>query len=82
MTDGPLMGLWMGGRAEFFSMMTVMAGMGAVMAYVTPLAVGQQPSPLTAAFWGFGALGLLVGFVATYPMNFWLVKIEWKHGTA
>ncbi len=38
-------------------MMTVLAGMGAVMAYMTPLVVGQQPSPLTAAFWGFGALG-------------------------
>ena len=81
MSDGPLMALWMGGRAEFFSMMTVMAGMGAVMAYVTPLVVGQQPRPDTAAFWGFGALGLLAGFVVTYPMNFWLVKIGWKHGT-
>jgi hypothetical protein len=81
MADGPLLALWMGGRAEFFSMMTVMAGMGAVMAYVTPMVVGQQPSPSTAAFWGFGALGLLVGFIVTYPMNFWLVKIRWKHGT-
>ena len=82
MSDGPLRALWMGGRAEFFSMMTVMAGMGAVMAYVTPIVVGQQPSPATAAFWGFGALGLLVGFVFTYPMNLWLVRIGWKHGTA
>ena len=82
MTDSPLMALWMGGRAEFFSMMTVMAGMGAVMAYVTPLAVSQQPSPSTAAFWGFGALGLLAGYIATYPMNYWLVKIQWKHGMA
>ena len=82
MTDSPLMALWMGGRAEFFSMMTVMAGMGAVMAYVTPLAVGQQPSPATAAFWGFGALGLLAGYIVTYPMNYWLVRIQWKHGMA
>lgn len=82
MADGPVMALMMGGRAEFFSMMTVMAGMGAVMAFVTPLVVGQQPPASTAAFWGFGALGLLVGFVTTYPMNYWLVKIQWKHGTA
>ncbi len=81
MGSGPLMALWMGGRAEFFSMMTVMAGMGAVMGYVTPLVVGQQPSAATVAFWGFGALGLLIGYFATYPMNFWLVKIQWKHGT-
>ncbi|MGE3958383.1 MAG: DUF4396 domain-containing protein [Vicinamibacterales bacterium] len=80
MADGPLMALWMGGRAEFFSMMTVMAGMGVVMTGVTPLVVGQQPMPSTAAFWGFAALGLLVGFLATYPMNYWLVAIKWKHG--
>lgn len=72
--------LWMGGRAEFFSMMTVMAGMGLVMGAVTPLVVGEQPDPNTFGFWGFAALGLLVGFVATYPMNYWLVKIGWKHG--
>lgn len=47
----------MAGHAEWFSMMTVMAGMGAVMAYVTPVVVGQQPAPDTYAFWGFSALG-------------------------
>lgn len=78
--NSPLMALSMGGRAEFFSMMTVMAGMGAVMAFVTPLVVGEQPEPSTFAFWGFGALGLFLGYLATYPMNWWLVKIEWKHG--
>lgn len=72
--------LWKGGRAEFFSMMTVMLGMGLVMRFVTPSVVGMQPLPDTYAFWTFGALGLLVGFVFTYPMNWWLVKIGWKHG--
>lgn len=80
MTDSAAKALWMGGRAEFFSMMTVMAGMGAVMAFVTPLVVGEQPRPMTFAFWGFGSLGLLVGFLVTYPMNWILVKIGWKHG--
>lgn len=82
MADGVGEALWMGGRAEFWSMITVMAGMGAVMAYVTPAVVGEQPDPTTAAFWGFGSLGLLVGFVATYPMNWVLVKMGWKHGMA
>lgn len=80
MTDSPWMALWMGGRAEFFSMMTVMAGMGIGMGFITPLVVGEQPKPYTYAFWGFGALGLLIGFVTTYPMNWILVKIKWKHG--
>lgn len=78
--NGWLMSLWKGVRAEFFSMMTVMLGMGLVMRWVTPAVVGAQPRPDTFAFWTFGALGLLVGFAATYPMNYWLVAIGWKHG--
>lgn len=74
--------LWKGGRAEFFSMATVMVGMGLVMRFLTPSIVGHAPAPDTAAFWGIAALGLMVGFIATYPMNWWLVKIGWKHGMA
>jgi hypothetical protein len=81
MANGVLQTLWLGGRAEFFSMMTVMAGMGIGMGFITPLVVGEQPKPYTYAFWGFAALGLLIGFVTTYPMNWILVKIQWKHGT-
>lgn len=80
MTDSVVKALWMGGRAEFFSMITVMAGMGIVMGFVTPQVVGEQPKPYTFAFWGFSALGLLVGFLTTYPMNWVLVKLKWKHG--
>lgn len=76
------MAIWKGGRAEFFSMITVMLGMGLMMRFVTPAVVGHAPKPDTAAFWGFGALGLMVGFIFTYPMNWWLVKIGWKHGMA
>lgn len=80
MTDSLPKQLAMAFRGEFFSMLTVMAGMGAVMTYVTPLVVTSQPKPLTYAFWGFGMFGLLVGFVFTYPMNWMMVKLGWKHG--
>lgn len=80
MTDSLPRQLAMAFRAEFFSMLTVMAGMGAVMTLVTPMVATAQPKPLTSAFWGFGMLGLLVGFVFTYPMNWMMVKIGWKHG--
>jgi hypothetical protein len=80
MTDSIPMQLAMAFRAEFFSMLTVMGGMGAVMAYVTPMVVTQQPKPLTAAFWGFGMLGLLVGYIFTFPMNWLMIKVGWKHG--
>lgn len=80
MTDSKPMALWMAFRSEFMSMLTVMGGMGAVMGYVTPLAVTAQPDPMTYAFWGFGMLGLLVGYAFTWPMNYMLVRIGWKHG--
>jgi len=80
MDEPPGRALWKAFRAEFFSMITVMLGMGLVMRFVTPRVVGHAPGPATAAFWGFGALGLLVGFVVTFPVNWWLVRIGWKHG--
>lgn len=80
MTDSLPKQLAMAFRAEFFSMLTVMGGMGAVMTFVTPVVVTSQPKPLTYAFWGFGMLGLLIGFLLTYPMNWMMVKIGWKHG--
>ncbi len=80
MADSKGKALLMGGRAEFFSMLTVMAGMGMVMGFVTPLSVGEQPAPDTYAFWGFASLGLLAGYVLTYPMNWMLVSMGWKHG--
>ncbi len=80
MSDSALEALIKAGRAEFFSMITVMIGMGLVMRFVTPVVVGSRPTPDTAAFWGFASLGLLVGAIVTYPMNWWLVSIGWKHG--
>lgn len=78
--NGWAMATWKGGRAEFFSMIAVMVGMGLVMRFITPIVVGAQPQPDTYAFWTFGALGLMVGFLFTYPVNWWLVAIGWKHG--
>jgi hypothetical protein len=76
------MAVWKGGRAEFFSMLTLMLGMGLIMRFITPAVAGGAPRPDTAAFWGLAGFGLMVGFVFTYPMNSWLVRIGWKHGMA
>lgn len=80
MGNGYLASVWKAFRAEFWSMLTVMIGMGLVMRLVTPRVVGEQPPPDTYAFWGFAALGLLAGLIATIPTNWALVKIGWKHG--
>lgn len=39
------MGVWKGGRAEFFSMISDMAGMGLVMRFVTPPWSATRPRP-------------------------------------
>ena len=80
MTDSKHRAFWMAGRAEFFSMIPLMFAMGFIMKYITPEIAGQSPNPDTFAFWGFGALGLFAGTIFTYPMNWWLVSIGWKHG--
>jgi hypothetical protein len=80
MGNGWAMALAKAFRAEFFSMLTVMYGMGLVTRFITPTVVGHRPTPDSLAFWGFSALGLFVGFVFTYPMNWWMVRLGWKHG--
>ncbi|WP_425440472.1 DUF4396 domain-containing protein [Prauserella shujinwangii] len=36
--------------------------------------------PTPTRFRGFAALGLFVGFVLTYPMNWLEIKVGYKHG--
>jgi hypothetical protein len=44
--------IWKAGRAEFFSMITVMIGMGLVIRFVTPSVVGYSPDPPPAPLFG------------------------------
>lgn len=78
--EGWLEAMYKAFRGEWYSMLAVMAGMGIVMGYVTPLVVTAQPTPDTFAFWGFASLGLFVGFLFAYPMNWLEVKVGYKHG--
>jgi hypothetical protein len=64
---------------ELLSMNLLMAGMmPTVMAFRTQIASGTDP--MTPAFWFVMSIGLLVGFIITYPMNWWLVANHLKHG--
>lgn len=80
MGDSRFSALWKAFRAEFFSMITLMLGMGIVTGFVVPIVLATPPGPGLAAFWGFASLGLVVGTIFTYPMNWWLVSKGWKHG--
>jgi Domain of unknown function (DUF4396) len=64
---------------ELLSMNLLMAGMvPTVMAlrrWIEPAA-----DPTTPSFWFVMSMGLLVGFIVAYPMNWWLVTYNLKHG--
>jgi hypothetical protein len=64
---------------ELLSMNLLMAGMiPTVMILRTFFASADNPA--APAFWFVMSMGLLVGFIIAYPMNWWLVANHLKHG--
>ena len=63
---------------ELVSMNVLMAGMLPTVALLRQHIAADNP--LTPAFWFVMSLGLLVGFIVAYPMNWWLVANHLKHG--
>jgi len=64
---------------ELLSMNCLMAGMVPTMT----LAMKSAPAshdPTGPAFWFVMSMALLVGFITAYPMNWWLVSRNMKHG--
>jgi len=64
---------------ELLSMNLLMAGMVPAMMLLQML-FGRGTDPATAAFWFVMSMALLVGFVVAYPMNWWMVRYNLKHG--
>lgn len=64
---------------EFLSMNTLMAAMLPVAA-LGKAAIGAANNPLTPEFWFVMSMALCAGFLAAYPMNWWLVARGLKHG--
>src|SRR4030081_3675613 len=65
--------------SELLSMNLLMAGMvPTVMALKARIPSASDPT--TPNFWFVMSMGLLVGFVFAYPMNWWLVAHHLKHG--
>jgi hypothetical protein len=64
---------------ELLSMNVLMAGMvPTVMALKARIASAADPT--SPSFWFVMSMGLLVGFIFAYPMNWWLVTYHLKHG--
>jgi hypothetical protein len=65
--------------SELLSMNLLMAGMvPTVMTLKTHIPAAADPT--TPSFWFVMSMGLLVGFIVAYPMNWWLVAYHLKHG--
>jgi hypothetical protein len=65
--------------SELLSMNLLMAGMvPTVMALRAH--IPSAGDPLEPSFWFAMSMGLLVGFIVAYPVNWWLVAHHLKHG--
>ncbi|MGH8161739.1 MAG: DUF4396 domain-containing protein [Gammaproteobacteria bacterium] len=75
----PPAALWSAIKADTLSLVAFEIGLFGWMALVQlvwfPGLVAN-----TALFWFMMQIGMAVGFAATYPMNWWLVKAGIKHG--
>ena len=64
---------------ELVSMNFLMAGMIPTMKFLMPRIEGAG-DPLQPAFWFTMSMALIVGFALAYPVNWWLVTNNMKHG--
>ena len=64
---------------EFLSMNCLMSGMLLVSKFWMPQVSGGD-DPSQPQFWFIMSIALLAGFIAAYPMNWWMVSNHMKHG--
>jgi hypothetical protein len=64
---------------ELLSMNLLMTGMLPTVMILRRF-VASAADPMTPNFWFVMSMGLLVGFVVAYPLNWWLVANHLKHG--
>jgi hypothetical protein len=64
---------------ELLSMNLLMAGMVPTV-MILKEHIQSASDPTTPRFWFVMSMGLLVGFVTAYPINWWLVANHLKHG--
>ncbi len=64
---------------ELVSMNLLMTGMVVTMKHLRPRIEGAE-DPLQPAFWFTVSMALIVGFALAYPINWWLVVNNMKHG--
>lgn len=72
--------------AEALSLTAMVAGMFPTMFWLMGMShegdSGTRVGPDEVQFWGAMSAAIIVGFVVTYPVNWWLVASGRKHGMA
>jgi len=65
-------------KADFLSLTAWQIGMYGWMAIVTFALVGHELEKTTAVFWFQMQIAMLLGFVTSYPVNWWLLRSGMK----
>lgn len=68
--------------AEFLSLTAMVIGMFPTMYWLMGMNSVQahMVGPTTLRWWGSMAAAIGIGFLFTYPANWWMVVAGWKHG--
>ncbi|MGA7746366.1 MAG: DUF4396 domain-containing protein [Candidatus Aquilonibacter sp.] len=71
-------GIWAAIKADTLSLTAFEIGLFGWMALMNVVLFHPAPMPNTPAFWFMMQIGMIVGFITAYPMNWWLVKVGIK----
>ena len=67
-------GLLAAGKADFLSLTAWQIGMYGWMAIATFLIIGHEIPKTSPVFWFMMQIAMLVGFLTSYPVNWWLLR--------
>jgi hypothetical protein len=70
----PGQGLWAAIKADTLSLTAWQVGMYGWMAIATFLIFGHEIPKTSPVFWFMMQIGMLAGFVTSYPVNWWLIR--------
>ena len=71
-------GMWAAIKADTLSLTAFEIGLFGWMALMSFVFFHPAPMPNTPAFWFMMQIGMLVGFITAYPMNWWLIRVGIK----
>jgi hypothetical protein len=70
-------GIWAAMKVDTLTLTAFEIGLFVWM-WVMTLLPGGAMTPAQPAFWFLMQIGMVIGYVTAYPMNWWLIKIGWK----